>query len=140
MRLLRPPQQGSNRSRQHNGLCCHASRSAELGLYDPVVQLFDTLVLPVMLYAVELWGTQYTQAKHPGLDVCETANAFSSPGAWCARSAPKIVMLAETGRFPLVGLQSCWRTTRSGWLRWRRPVHRIVPSSAAQLGQEQPTP
>jgi hypothetical protein len=80
------------------------SRSAELGLYDPVVQLqlFDALVVPVMMYGAELWGTQYTKSKHPGLDECEKLHMQFLRWVLGVRSStPKIVMLAETGRFPL---------------------------------------
>ena len=80
------------------------SCSAELGLYDPVVQLqlFDALVVPVMMYEAELWGTQHIDSSHPGLDECAKLHMQFLRWVLGVRSSiSNIVTLAETGRFPL---------------------------------------
>jgi len=77
------------------------SRCTELGLHDPVVlmQLFDALVLPVLLYGVEVWGAQDSSK---GMQDCEKLHAAFLRRLLGVRTGTTgDVVLAEVGRFPL---------------------------------------
>lgn len=77
-------------------------RCAELGLTSPHIQteLFDALVRPVLSYGAEIWATQFLAgATNP----CDSLQGSFLRGMLGVRqSTPTQVVLAETGRFPLV--------------------------------------
>ncbi|KAL3146185.1 hypothetical protein ABBQ32_14176 [Trebouxia sp. C0010 RCD-2024] len=74
-------------------------RCAELGIRDPALQckLFDTLVLPILSYAVEVWGVK------PGIaEEAEVLHrSFLKSLLGIRKSTANEVMLAEVGRLPL---------------------------------------
>ena len=74
-------------------------RCAFLGLTDPAAkcQLFDTLVLPILSYACEVWATD------PDLgQACETLHRqFLRQLLGVRKSVTNEIILAEFGRFPL---------------------------------------
>ena len=74
-------------------------RCALLGIRDPALQckLFDTLVLPILSYSVEVWGMKRSY--------CEAAavlhKSFLKHLLGIRTSTANEIVLAELGRFPL---------------------------------------
>lgn len=74
-------------------------RCALLGIRDPALQckLFDTLVLPILSYAVEVWGV-----KHSFGEAAEVLHrSFLKHLLGIRKSTTNEIVLAELGRFPL---------------------------------------
>ena len=77
------------------------SRCRELGIDDPGMQikLFDVLVQPVMLYAVEMWGVW--NLCHKELAGNLVHRSFLRRLLGVRSGTPNMTMLAETGQYPL---------------------------------------
>ncbi len=76
-------------------------RCRELGIDDPMLQvrLFDALVQPVMMYAVELWGAS---GVHKGELTGDLVHRDFLRRLLGVRSGtPNLAVLAEVGRYPL---------------------------------------
>ena len=74
-------------------------RCALLGIRDPTLQckLFDTLVLPILSYACEIWGVKRScgeAAKVPHRSLLKQLLGVR-------KSTANEIVLAELGRFPL---------------------------------------
>jgi hypothetical protein len=76
-------------------------RCRELGIEDPLLQvkLFDALVQPVMLYAVELWGARDVGKGEFAADLVH--RAFLRRLLGVRTGTPNMAVLAEVGRYPL---------------------------------------
>ena len=74
-------------------------RCAEVGIRDPALQckLFDTLVLPILSYGVEVWGVK------PSLGEAAEAlhRSFLKSLLGIRKSTSNEIVLAELGRYPL---------------------------------------
>ena len=90
---------------------CHAlrQRCAEIGLYDPRLraELFDSLVIPVLMHGAEVWGaTSRVSMSSFGdqeRDAFEQVHRSFFRGLLGVRaSTPGISILGEFGRFPLL--------------------------------------
>jgi hypothetical protein len=77
------------------------SRCRELGIEDPLLQirLFDALVQPVMLYAVEMWGLRDVGKGELAADLVH--RAFLRRLLGVRTGTPNVAVLAETGQYPL---------------------------------------
>ena len=82
------------------------SRCRELGIDDPCMQikLFDALVQPVMLYAVEMWGVRHL--CHKELASNTVHRAFLRRLLGVRSGTPNTAVLAEAGQYPLELLAS----------------------------------
>lgn len=78
------------------------SRCAALKLYDPVVlcQLFDALIMPVIMYGVEVWGAQLGSPAMRKVEAVELAFLRRLLGV--RTGTPSFVVRAELGRYPLL--------------------------------------
>ena len=76
-------------------------RCRELGIDDPALQvkLFDALVHPVMMYAVEFWGAGDVLKEERAGDLVQ--RSFLRGVLGVRRSTPNVTVLAEAGRYPL---------------------------------------
>lgn len=86
---------------QRAALALH-NRCRSLCLHDPalLVQLFDALVRPVMLYGVETWGPGALCGR--GMDDCEVVQRkFLRNLLGLRASTPNAVVLGEAGRLPM---------------------------------------
>lgn len=76
-------------------------RCAELGISCPslTIELFDSLVRPVLSYGAEVWATQFlTGSDNP----CDSIHlSFLRRILGVRAGTPSVVVLAELGRFPL---------------------------------------
>jgi len=72
---------------------------APLGIRDPALQckLFDTLVPPILSYAVEVWSVK--RSIDEAAEVLHKSFLKSLLGIW--KSTANEIVLAELGRFPL---------------------------------------
>ena len=79
------------------------SRCAALNLYDPIVlcQLFDALIVPVLMYGVEVWGAQLGSVAIHNLESVELAFLRRLLGV--RTGTPSFAVRAELGRYPLLG-------------------------------------
>ena len=78
------------------------SRCAALNLYNPIVlcQLFDALILPVIMYGVEVWGAQLGS---PAMHKVESVElAFLRRLLGLRTGTPSFAVRAELGRYPLL--------------------------------------
>lgn len=78
-------------------------RCRELGIDDPLLQvrLFDALVQPVMMYAVELWGASGVAKGELAGDLVH--RDFLRRLLGVRSGTPNMAVLAEVGRYPLQG-------------------------------------
>ena len=76
-------------------------RCRELGIDDPLLQvkLFDALVQPVMMYAVELWGASGVHKGDLAGDLVH--RDFLRRLLGVRSGTPNMAVLAEVGRYPL---------------------------------------
>lgn len=76
-------------------------RCKELGINDPLLQvkLFDALVQPVMMYAVEFWGAGGVLKGELAGDLVQ--RSFLRRVLGVRTGTPSMSVLAEAGRFPL---------------------------------------
>ena len=76
-------------------------RCQELGIDDPLLQvrLFDALVQPVMMYAVEYWGARDVGKGEFAGDLVH--RAFLRRLLGVRTGTPNMAVLAEVGRYPL---------------------------------------
>ncbi len=76
-------------------------RCRELGIDDPLLQvrLFDALVQPVMMYAVELWGASGVAKGELAGDLVH--RDFLRRLLGVRSGTPNLAVLAEVGRYPL---------------------------------------
>jgi len=76
-------------------------RCRELGIQDPFLQvkLFDALVQPVMMYAVEMWGARDVGKGVFAGDLVH--RAFLRRLLGVRAGTPNMAVLAEVGRYPL---------------------------------------
>ena len=76
-------------------------RCKELGIDDPLLQvkLFDALVQPVMMYAVEFWGTGDVLKGELAGDLVH--RTFLRGVLGVRTGTPSMAVLAEAGRYPL---------------------------------------
>ena len=76
-------------------------RCRELGINDPLLQvkLFDALVQPVMMYAVEFWGAGDVLKGELAGDLVH--RAFLRGVLGVRSGTPSMAVLAEAGRYPL---------------------------------------
>ena len=76
-------------------------RCRELGIDDPMLQakLFDALVQPVMMYAVELWGASGVTKGELAGDLVH--RDFLRRLLGVRSGTPNMAVLAEVGRYPL---------------------------------------
>ena len=112
-------------------------------------QLFDTLVLPVLTYGCEVWGTQY---MHSGCEVLEKVHKlFLRKLLGVRNSTANFMMYSEVGRLPLqfvwqkhilkyynrmveFGEAGSTRLLMSAY-RWVSSQHAVKHSWTAQLQQ-----
>ncbi len=76
-------------------------RCAELGITSPslTIELFDSLVRPVLSYGSEVWATQFLAGSD---NPCESIHlSFLRRTLGVRAGTPNMVVLAEFGRFPL---------------------------------------
>jgi hypothetical protein len=85
-------------SKAHKSLFAIYSLVRNVGCLPPrsALKLFDSLVVPVMTYAAEVW---YTDAAMKRLEVLQ--NNFVRYVLGVRRSTPLLAIYGETGRFPL---------------------------------------
>ena len=78
------------------------SRCAALNLYNPIVlcQLFDALILPVIMYGVEVWGAQLGSPAMHKVESMELA--FLRRLLGLRTGTPSFAVRAELGRYPLL--------------------------------------
>ena len=90
---------------------CHAlrQRCTEIHLYDPSVraQLFDSLVVPVLMHGAEVWGATSLQGMSSFGDqesdpTEQVHRSFFRSLLGVRASTPGISILGEFGRFPLL--------------------------------------
>ena len=90
-------------------------RCAEVGMRDPALQrkLFDTLVLPILSYGVEVWGVKSSLGE--AAELLHRSFLKSLLGIW--KSTSNEIVLAELGRYPL---QICFwqQILKYGHLSW----------------------
>ena len=78
------------------------SRCSALNLYDPIVlrQLFDALILPVIMYGIEVWGAQLGSPAMRKVEAVELAFLRRLLGV--RTGTPSFAVRAELGRYPLL--------------------------------------
>ena len=85
----------------HRAMLAMLRRCRELGIDDPQLQvkLFDALVQPVMMYAVELWGASGVHKGELAGDLVH--RDFLRRLLGVRAGTPNMAVLAEVGRYPL---------------------------------------
>ena len=65
------------------------------------ITLFDKMILPIVLYGSEVWGSEYSEiCESVQYDVCRIITGLST-------NSSKLVLLSEMGRYPLALHYSC---------------------------------
>ena len=65
------------------------------------ITLFDKMILPIVLYGSEVWGSEYSEiCESVQYDVCRIITGLST-------TSSKLVLLSEMGRYPLALHYSC---------------------------------
>ena len=114
------------------------SRCVALKLYDHIVlcQLFDALIMPVIMYGVEGWGAQLGSPAMRKVVAVEVAFLRRLLGV--RTGTPSFAVRAELGRYPLLGTAAklvcgCWN--RLVRLEGERPVKHAFLRNLELSGQ-----
>lgn len=83
-------------------------RCRQLGLRDPMLSLFDTLVAPVVHYGCEVWGPGLlTEENKEDLDMSENLHKAFLRGIPGVRKSTPSALLGESGRWRLLEPLMC---------------------------------